>query len=219
MLLFYTTYIVPWSVFIPAIFGLLYYKYLPLPYRIILGFVIFSGLVNSVNLFMMHILHMQTIIIFHIYAVFEFLFLSMFYRCFQNKTGRNFIAALMALFTVLCVVNFVFFQKINAINTYTRTFEAVIIMAYCVQFIFTQSDIDMEKKWGENGLNWINAGILIYYSSGIFLFMSSNYLIHADIIFNDIVWAIIDTMLVVEYILYAIGFYKCRAQQTISLSS
>ncbi|WP_374950429.1 hypothetical protein [Mucilaginibacter sp.] len=219
MLYFYSVYLAPLSVLIPAFFGIKYYKSLTNPFRIIFWFVIFSGLVNAINLMMMFVLYMQTLVVLHFYTIFEFIFISMFYRCFQNKAGRNVINALMVIFALLCLINFVFFQKITSFNTYTRTTGAIIIIGYCVQYFFKQSERDIDSNWASNGLNWLNAGILIYYASGIFFFMTNNYLmLHKSSFITDLLWSIIDTMLLVEYILFAIGFYKCKEHPTTSLS-
>jgi len=83
-----------------------------------------------------------------------------------------------------------------------------------MQFIFKQSERDDKDNWGADGLNWINTGILIYYSSGLFLFMTSNYFLTVSRFMGYLIWSVHDTILLLEYILFAIGFYKCKTQQT-----
>lgn len=211
MLKIFSSHIAPISVFIPIFFGIKYYNALSFPYKIILWFTIFSGVVNYTNTYLViWYLRSNSIGLINFYTVFEFLFLSAFYREFQGKTGKVVISVLMALFTILCIVNYLYIQNGSSFNTYTRTAEGVMIVAYCVQFLFRQGEKEHESNWGDNGLNWINAGVLIYYSCGIFIFMLFNYLITAGLFINQVVWGLVNTMMIIEYILYAIGFYKCK---------
>ncbi|MDB5001402.1 MAG: hypothetical protein JWR76_2479 [Mucilaginibacter sp.] len=215
MLLFYITYIVPLSVLIPLVTALINFKYLSKPFKIIFWFVLFSGVINTFSMMLVDVFHKQNLIIFHLYTIFEFVMLSIFYCCFQNKRGRNIITWVLGIFTILYLVNF-YFQSISINNTYTHSLSAIIIIAYSMQFIFKQSEKYDKANWGYDGLNWINTGILIYYSSCLFLFMTSNYFLTASKFIGELIWTTHDTILFLEYILFAIGFYKCKTHPTIS---
>ena len=215
MLLIYMKYIIPFSVLIPLITGFTNYKYLSKPFKIIFWFVFVSGVANLINIILGVVYHIPTLILLHIYTIFEFLMLSAFYQYFQNKKGYNIMKWIAVVFTILYFVNF-YFQSTSVVNTYTRSLSAVIMIAYGLLFSFKQADTDDEHNWSDNSANWINTGLLIYYSSGLFMFMTSNYFLKASLFVNGIIWSVHDTILLLEYVLFAIGFYKCKTQPTIS---
>jgi len=204
----YTDYIIPASTFLPLIVGFLNYKRLIWPLKIIFYFILFSGIANLINLILIYH-HRHSIFIFHIYTIFEFAFISLFYLNLFKKSWHKPILILIGAFSLLCMVNFIFIQKGLEFNTYTRSLEAVMIIGYCVAYLNQQSIADTEHNWGSNSLNWINAGILVYYSSGLFMFIASNYLMK-HLAFPVYIFLLLDTFLLFEYVLFAIGFYKCR---------
>ncbi|MEB0302895.1 hypothetical protein [Mucilaginibacter sp. 5C4] len=208
----YAMYIVPPTVLIPIVFALLNFNHLTKPLKIIFWYLIFSGLFNLVALVLIS-MHQTTTWTLHLYAIIEFIVHSLFYSMFFSKKKRNIFIVLMVGFTTLCVINYFFIQNKIEFNTYTRPLGAIIIIAYSLLFILkNQND---EESWGDNIYNWINAGILLYFASCLFMFIFSNYLLESPDI-SRLVWAIHDTVLIFEYTLFAVGFYKCRAQQTIS---
>ncbi|MDB5287854.1 MAG: hypothetical protein JWR05_2803 [Mucilaginibacter sp.] len=215
MLLFYINYIVPLSVLIPLVTALINFKYLSKPFKIIFWFVLLSGVINLICIILLEVLHKQNIIIYHIDNIFEFVVLSAFYYCFQNNTGRKAISWILVIFIILYIVE-LYFKGLSVNNTYTHSLSAVIIIAYCIQLTFKQSEKDDKINWGDDGINWINTGILIYFSSGLFMFMSANYFLTASQFMIRLIWTIHDTILFLQYVLFAIGFYKCKTHPTIS---
>jgi len=204
----YAEYIITATVFLPLITAFLNYKRLTWPLKIILYFLLFSGILNLIAIILAHH-HRHTLSLLHIFTIFEFAFISLFYLNLFKKSWRKPILILIGAFSLLCIVNLIFIQTGLQFNTYTLSLEAVIIIGYCVQFLNQQSSIDTEHSWGSNSLNWINAGILIYYASGLFMFIASNYFLqHKEL--AVFIYPILDTFLLFEYILFAIGFYKCK---------
>ncbi|WP_179415858.1 hypothetical protein HDF19_06535 [Mucilaginibacter sp. E4BP6] len=117
---------------------------------------------------------------------------------------------LVVIFTILCVINFFFVQNGVEFDTYTGTLEAVIIIGYAILYLIKENDNEQNITWEQSGLNWIVISFLIYYGCGLFMFISSNYLLHATRSVNIIVWSVFDTITLVEYLLFATGFYKCK---------
>jgi hypothetical protein len=211
--LIYVTYIVPATILIPVFIGVKHYPFLTKPLKIILWFVIFSGLANLVNLILIASKYFTANLL-HIYTIFEFLFISLYYSKFYSNKKQNWIYALIAAFSALCIINYLFIQNKIEFNTYTRPLEAIIIIVYSMLFILKQNND--EQNWGDNIYNWINAGILIYFASCLFMFIFSNYLLAAGKLINRIVWSAHDTILVFQYVLFAVGFYKCKTHRITS---
>ncbi|MES2267372.1 MAG: hypothetical protein V4520_11455 [Bacteroidota bacterium] len=208
----YAIYIVPPTVLIPIVFALLNFNKLTTPLKLIFWYLVFSGLFNLVAILLIYKHHTTTWML-HVYAIIEFICHSVFYSTFFSKKKWRVFLVLMISFTTLCIVNFFFIQNKIEFNTYTRPIGAIIIIIYSLLFILKQQN--EEQKWGDNIYNWVNAGILLYFASCLFMFIFSNYLLASPDV-SRTVWAIHDTVLIFEYLLIAVGFYKCRTPQTIS---
>lgn len=214
MSLFYELYLVPPTVLIPIIFALINYKLLDKPLKIILLFLIVSGVADAIAV-ILAINHRPNLMIFHIYAIFEFAFISWYYKLQLKNRLAKIIPLLIIMFTIACIINFVFIQKNIEFNTYTRSLEAIIIIGYNIILFSRQSYIDADYNWSSMSLNWINTGILVYYSSCLLVFTFSNYLLNAGKFINNVIWNTHATITVLQYILFSIGFYKCKKQQII----
>jgi hypothetical protein len=214
--LLYTRYITSYSGIIPLIVALISYKVLSKPHKIILSFIVFSIVLNSVNL-VLAIKSIHNLFMFHIYVGFEFAFVSSYFYTVLKGPITKIIPPLIIAFVVLCLVNFFYIQKATQLSTYTRAVESVMIVSYCIIFINRQSEKETSYTWGSLSLNWINTGILIFYSCSFITFMFTNYFLHAERSVTRIIWSTYDTFILIENILFAIAFYKCR-KQPITLS-
>ncbi|RFZ90303.1 hypothetical protein D0C36_21125 [Mucilaginibacter conchicola] len=210
MFVFYATYIVPASALIPIFIGLNNYRFLPAAFKILLAFVIFGSLFNLLMIIIASKGY-YTVKLMSFYTAMEFAFIAaMFSRIFDKK-WRVSIYILVAVFAALCTFNQVFIQNKIEFNTYTRPIGALIIVAFCMAYTIKNSS--NLRPWAADSFNWVNTGILIFYAVGFFMFVSYNFFLKRTL-FSDIIWGLIDTILIIEYILFAIGFSKCRSQTT-----
>jgi len=212
----YSTFVFPGSLLLAVVVGLMYYKYLTEPHKLIFNYALFSLLANIINIITIE-LHKDTMMMNHLYTIFEFVFLSLFYSSFYNKRGKQIIYAIIVLFEIFCIVNAFAIQG-KIFNSYSHTSAAFIYIIYCMLFIAKQSTEDTDANWGSNSFNWVNTGILVYYASTILMFAANNYLTNAGIEIYKKVWLVHDTIFIIQFILFAIAFYKCKPQQTISIS-
>ena len=211
MIFIFEWYIAPGAILFPLVFAIINYKRLSKSLKTILFFLIFIAIANTI----MTVLNMKSInnlFLVHIYTVFEFAFLSWFYKLQLKGLAGKIIPVLIVLFTLLCLVNYFFIQKSDQSNTYTRSIEAIIIIGYCILLFSKQSLAENGIPWRKISVNWINVGVLIYYSGCFFTFVFMNYLMKASHFINHIVWGAMDTLLMFEYILFAVGFYQCKKQ-------
>jgi len=75
---YYTLYLSPASIVIPIIIALLRYKLLSPPFKVLLGFLVFSAVANAVNV-ILSLHHIPTTIMFHIYTPIEFTLISLLF--------------------------------------------------------------------------------------------------------------------------------------------
>ncbi|PAW95299.1 hypothetical protein CKK33_18045 [Mucilaginibacter sp. MD40] len=206
----YAIYFVPLCALVPVYYGIKNYKFLIPSLKILLNFIVVSSLINLVNLIMIS-RHMHTVKLIHLYTIVEFFFITLAFSRIFSRRVRPLLYALIALFTIACTFNTFFIQNKIEYNSYTRPVGALIIVLYCMSYIIKTGT--EERKWTEDSFNWINSGLLLYYASGVVMFMFNNYLLKWDT-WALVIWTIIDTILLIEYILFAIGFYKCKLPTT-----
>lgn len=194
--------------------GIINYRYFDKSLKTIFFFILLSAAFNFTNVFLAR-KGIHTLFLFHIYAIFEFGCVSWFFK--QQLTGliSKIIPALILIFSALCLFNFFYIQNKLELNTYTRSLESIIIIGYSIMFFNKQSQIDTKHSWGNYSLNWVNTSLLIFYSCSFFAFMIANYVANGDKVVAYIIWALYDTALLVENILFAIAFYKSKNQSII----
>jgi hypothetical protein len=213
--LIFDRYIAGSSLLIPIIIAYINYKFLTKPLKVLFFFNVFSLVLNTLNI-ILSTLSIQDLYLIHLYTIFEFGFISWFFALQFKGLIVKIIPPLVLVFAIWCIVNFLYVQTYTQLNTYTRSFESIIIIGYCLMFINKQSQIEASHNWGNLSLNWINSGILIFYSCSFFIFIFSNYLLYAPKRITVMVGSTYDVILIAENILFAIAFYKCKKQQIIS---
>jgi len=148
--------------------------------------------------------------LFHVHTMVEMvLFSFFFYALFREKIIRVLILATVVLFILYCIINFVFLQSIFSFNTYTRPIEAILLIWLCVMYWWKAGTTEDSKPWGAIADNWAVSGILFYFSSALFLFIFSNYLIlHVSKQANVLVWNVHAGIVLLMYLLLTITFLK-----------
>ncbi len=205
----YARYFTVFSGIVPAIIALKNYKLLSIAHKTILFFLVFTIVLNGVNTYLANN-NIHNVFMFHIYVGFEFAFVSFYFSQILKGLVKKISPYLVTIFALICVVNFFYIQNGLQLSTYTRAIESIIIVSYCLMFFNRQSQSEHSYKWTDLSYNWINTGLLVFYSCSLFTFMFTNYFLHADRSITKIVWGTYDTFILIENILFAIAFSKCR---------
>jgi hypothetical protein len=206
---FYSVYVVSVMILIPLLLGIINYRHLNKPLKTAFYLLLFSGATSLLNTILIYH-QVNDIWMFNVFIIFELGFISLMYSYILPSSWKKAILILPFAFCTLCILNQLFVQKNAEINSYTRGLESLIVIGYGVLYINQQSLETLHKTWGENALNWVSTGLLIYFASTLFMFVFYNALIKAGQTVGLIVWTVADTMLILEYVLFAVGFYKSR---------
>jgi hypothetical protein len=206
----YLSYIVPATVLLPLIVGLLNYGVLDRASRMAFFYIVISCLVNTASVIMAE-KSINNLPVLHVYTVLELVTVLLFYReAFKRPSVKKIIAGIIILFVVLSVLNSSFIQPLKTHNSYTRSLEAILIIIFCIAFFFTKLD-NAQAILPSGALTWINTGWLLYFSSSLFLFIAANLMLkQGNRQINVLIWDIHATLVVLMYVLIAIGFGKCR---------
>lgn len=150
--------------------------------------------------------------LFHLHTIVEMVLFSFFFRTlFRAQIIRTVIICIAIVFSLYCVVNFIFLQSIYSFNSYTRSIEAIILILFCVMYWWKGATAADDSPWVAIADNWAVSGILFYFSSALFLFIFSNYLLqHVSKQANVLVWNIHAAIVLLMYLLLTVTFLKSK---------
>jgi hypothetical protein len=208
----YRQIIVPASILLPIYIAASRFRKLPDYAKWILYYLVFAATVNT-TVTILTWNRVPNLWLLHIYTALEsFLLLYYFKLIVLNKTTKSVIRILLLAFPLFCIINFLFLQSLYNFNTYTRPVEAIILVALCSIYWWQENEEDSEKPWGNIPNNWFVTGIMLYFAGAFFMFLLANYFITPEAIkkVKNIVWDTHATLVLIMYLLMALGFIKCR---------
>ena len=216
MLKIFLSFIAPGSIIIPITVFIMRFTKVPSYAKWIFTYLIFSAVLNITAIIIARVFHLFNLWLFHINTITEsFLLLQYFQLIITNATVKSVIRVLKVAFPLFCIINFLFLQSLAVFNTYTRPVEAIIFIALCMVYWWQANDEDTDLSWGSIANNWIVTGLMLYFAGAFFLFLFSNYMLSSISISErriamDIAWITHGAFVIIMYLLFAIGFIKCK---------
>jgi hypothetical protein len=148
----------------------------------------------------------------HLYVPAGFVALALFYHAvMKGFIPRSIIPVTAAVFVALSVLNSVFFQPLLTFNSYALTLESVlvIVLSLFTYILLLNKIVAQKKKDDLKSINWINAGIFIYYSTALLIFYFGDLITHSySRQFNRYAWMLHSFLSVVMYLCFIIGLWK-----------
>ena len=147
----------------------------------------------------------------HIFVPASFVCLSIFYqKAFANFLNRSVLWWIMGLFVVFSTLNSLYWQDLETFNSYALSLESVLLIIYSLSLfaLLLNESVRKEKKEILSSLRWINAGILIYYTSGLLIFYFGDLLTHFSKVRFEISWRFHSFIYIVQFICISIGLWK-----------
>ncbi len=184
--------------------------------RFFLYFVFLSGITEfiSLSLFFLSINNMPLL---HIYVAVGFIFLALFYGdILQGFINKKLVLGIIILFSIFTIINSSSIQNIFTYNSYALTVECILIIILSIStYMFSLEDLVQEKRQGLwKSIKWINAGLLIYYTSSLIIFNFAH-LFFSDLSFkiysrdfNVQTWMLHSFFSTVMYVCFFIGLWN-----------
>jgi hypothetical protein len=210
----YAGVIVPASVLLPIGAGLIKKVYRNSNIKIILLYLIFATVTETVAMLTV-MQNINNLPLLHFYTIVEFLFILRYFQLTLNSSPVQYlIKILMYSFPTIAILDFVFIQNIFQFNSYPRSIAALIIVAFCMYYFFIYTDNEAKRKWSTQPLNWITAGLLIYFCNAFLYFAFLN-IIHqkASLAMRFVFGDIHATLVMLMYILFSIGFLQVKNER------
>ncbi len=203
--------IVPLSILLPLFFGIYQYNALTRPARYILLYLAVSGIINLSATIIGKFYHSNNLPLLHILTVLELYIFVLFYQqlLFSSRILVMF-RLLPLVFLAACVFNAVFFQDIYTYNSYARSLEALIIMLLAINYFAKIAASPQGSKIYALPGFWFNTAAFLYFSGAFMLFIFSNFIVRVSRYNFNIIWNIHASLVLLMYVLFTIGFVKCK---------
>jgi hypothetical protein len=201
----FLNYVVPNSIFIPILLGILAYTVADKGQKLLFYYLICSGLINFAAIVLIRY-KMRNLPLLHLYTMMEATFLLGYFRTiFVSPRIKKILLLVIVVFPLLCIINFGFFQSIYSFNTYTRPLEAILITFFCLLYLYQSG---FTENWLSKPINWFNMGMLIYFPVACIIFIVSNYMsfVIRNRPMNRSVWDLHGALVILMYLCWAYGF-------------
>ena len=118
--------------------------------------------------------------VYHFYVIISFwLYFLIYYNLFKSIRLKLIFFNLAILFTIFCVINSLFYEKLDnipSINLMLNNVFLVILSLFCFKNLIDQNPFEDIRG---NSFFWLNTSVLVYYTLQIFSWGIMNYLIKA----------------------------------------
>ena len=147
----------------------------------------------------------------HIYTVLEYALWSMFYyQLFERKFVKKVIVSLLILFVLFAVTNTLYWQSLQVYNSYSRSVEGAFLLCFAIAWFYKVFVNGKIIKLETHPVFWINAGVLVYFSGSLLLFVTNNFLVKISRQHFFEAWALHGLFLIIHYLLIAIGIWLIK---------
>lgn len=156
--------------------------------------------------------------LYHLYIFLEGLGLIAFYKYrFKHLAIDKYLKGGAVFLGVAIVINALFFQGIWMLPSFTRSLEAIIVLILTLYYFHIVSKEGTVKRLDQSFWFWTSAGLWLYFSSNLMLFMFTNFFTNrSDQLFLG-VWSIHAVLNIILYIFYSIAFL-CLDRESYSSS-
>lgn len=193
------------SVILIGINAILYFKSFRVKPKAFKVFSLYIGMMFIVQttFLIIAIYKVNNILLSHIYYIFQFILLSLFYKELINGNGIK-KGILWVMFLTLAIILTQFTCDPSLINTFN---PLEIILTSCVMIVYSVIFFyqSLEKRLG---YSFINAGVFIYLVGSTLIFATANYTSFIEKSFNRYIWNLNSILFVLYQLLIFIEWKK-----------
>jgi len=162
-----------YSVVLPLLVGLIKIKRLNKPFKVLFIYVVVSFATEQYAVYLLQVID-NNLFLLHIYVAFELLaFLYIYYLILPQNNYRRLIKIYGVVYLVVGVFNAA--QNILAYPTYARGVESIMLISLAIIFFYNLIKELSVLRIEKHGYFWMNAGILLYFSGALIIFIIFNY--------------------------------------------
>jgi hypothetical protein len=152
----------------------------------------------------------NNILILNINTIFELIFLSLMYAVCFRRTAQWIISILTVLVLGFGISVFIT-QGNSTLHSNTKTAESILIIIFSTMYFIKLLNMPAKKPLNGAPMFWINCGLLVYFSAGLFLFALSNKINKLQPEIVHFIWGLDMLFTLASYTLLIIGIWKTKA--------
>ncbi len=201
------------SGFFPLLAAIYSYRRLDKVLKLMAAFCLMSVLLDMASLVIGYLKMRNNLFLMHLFDLLAVLFFTLiYYHAFYKPVLKKITLILAGVTLLIMIINEIFIESIRVYpsisNTILCMFCIPLSLIYFYQIFSLQEFVHIEKQ----GMFWINAGVLIYFSVNIFLFMLFNKISSAE---RSNYYMMQSVSNIVANLLYSVGLL-CKPQKTAS---
>lgn len=159
--------------------------------------------------------HLPNLPLFHVFAVVNLLFLSaLYYRTLRGRWLRAAIGLAAGGLLLLTAYTALRPGELHAFPSRSLTSQCVLFMLLALLYFYQLLRQPTVVPIEHNPLFWINAGVLVYFSGNLFLFMLQEWLSREALAQHANYWVIHSVVNIIANLLYATGLL-CKPHRPI----
>ena len=196
------------SLVVPLAIGGTRFRHYGLDLKALTIFLCLSLLLESVSVYLWS-RSINNLPVLHIFTLVEFVFIwYIFHEHIRTVIPLRVGALFMVLFVAFTITNSLWIQSVFRFNSYARGIEILLILLYCLVYIYTLLTSDNTVLLRRIPMFWFATGALLYYTMSFFLFLLSNdMLIHFPKGTNMISWGLHGVFLVIYHVFLSVALW------------
>ncbi len=204
--------VVPLTVLVPIVIGIIRFNKFPFYLKVIVVFALMSGITSGASILLAK-RGINNMPVFHFFTVITFILCSLFYKkALASTKVEKAIVPMICIFVAFAIVSTIFLQGFLKFNTYTLSFETVVIIAYSLLLFYKLLGADISSLKENTPLIWINTAFFLYFSGSLFLFLFPEFLTAPQWVY-DTGWIIHGVLVLLMYSFFSIAFIKYKASK------
>jgi hypothetical protein len=192
----------------------LYYRGAQKGSMIYLFWLVFITLiVETIGLYYLKVLGKVAGLVYAIFQPVEYTLMAIFFfLIIKSSIIKSIIKISIPFVLIWNIINSLFFQSINGLNTYALLVVSLLFCSWTVvYFLQLLNSFDDEKILWKNPYFWVCTGVLFFYAGSFFLTCFINFILKNDSVTANKIWPINHMLNIVMYSLYTYGFI-CQAK-------
>lgn len=155
--------------------------------------------------------NVNTMLIFHVFTVIEFLSLYVFYQRFYNTTNSGrYLWVFLMVFLLIAFADLFFIAGYRHVNNIASSTESIFLIIFSLYTFYLIMSKMLYDDLLDTSVFWINSAVLFYFAGTLFLFLFSNYLIaKGNKVYGEL-YKIHTVFNALWYLLISIGFWKVK---------
>ncbi len=192
---------------IPIAIGFFRYNQLSIALRSVFWFCVTGFCLDAIGR-VFWVLSIPNLFLGHLSTIVEFVFFANVYRfALRGFVKPALIPAIIGLFTLLAIINTIFLQSFKFNNSNIKIIEAVLLIAFALVFFYKLVHELVVSRLEKYPMFWVNCAVIIYFSSNLFVFIYSNYLLLYSKQLGIQIWFIHSLFFILFHIILAFSLW------------